>query len=254
MARRSADIGVSENLPQRVVALLVRDIEGGTLEPGSRLPTEQQLSARLGVSRNVIREAIAQLRADGLVEARQGVGAFVLAPEQRAAIRIDRQTLQEAGNIERLFELRSILETEAARLAATRHSSNQLAAIKAHLDRMGGEEKWEDGSIDADLAFHREVARATGNSYIHTFISFVCEQIRQTIYIARRTNPLHDLVRVNVAEHVRIFEALRDRDPQAAADAMRIHIRGAAERAGVRTPEHGQVPGPRAPHRRKING
>ena len=254
MARRSADIGVSENLPQRVVALLVRDIEGGVLEPGSRLPTEQQLSTRLGVSRNVIREAIAQLRADGLVEARQGVGAFVLAPEQRAAIRIDRQTLQEAGNIERLFELRSILETEAARLAATRHTRDQLAAIKAHLERMGGEEKWEDGSIDADLAFHREVARATGNSYIHTFISFVCEQIRQTIYIARRTNPLHDLVRVNVAEHVRIFEALRDRNPEAAADAMRAHIRGVAERAGVRTPEQGQAQKPGAPHRRKING
>ena len=232
MSKRSADIGFTENLPQKVVALLLRDIEGGVLEPGSRLPTEQQLSATLGVSRNVIREAIAQLRADGLVEARQGVGAFVLAPEQRAAIRIDRHTLLEAGNIERLFELRSLLETEAARLAATRHTTSQIAAIKAHLDRMGGEERWEDGSIDADLAFHREVARATGNGYIYTFISFVCEQIRQTIYIARRINPLHDLVRLNVAEHVRIFEAIRDRDPELAAKAMRAHIEGAAERAG----------------------
>lgn len=254
MTGRSADIGVSENLPQRVVALLVRDIEGGILEPGSRLPTEQQLSASLGVSRNVIREAIAQLRADGLVEARQGVGAFVLAREQRTAIRIDRQTLQEEGNIERLFELRSILESEAARLAATRRTAEHLATIKAHLDRMGGEEKWEDGSIDADLAFHREVARATDNSYIHTFISFVCEQIRQTIYIARRTNPLHDLVRVNVAEHVRVFEALRDRDPETAANAMRAHIHGAAERAGVKIRQPGEPLKPRRTQRRKADG
>ena len=237
MAKRSADFGVLENLPQRVVALLVRDIDTGVLEPGSRLPTEQQLSTKLGVSRNVIREAIAQLRADGLVEARQGVGAFVLAPEQRAAIRIDRQALQEAGNIERLFELRSILETEAARLAATRSSSVQLSAIKGHLDRMSGEERWEEGSIDADLAFHREIALATDNIYIHSFISFVCEQIRQTIYIARQSNPLHDLVRVNVGEHVRIYEALRVKDPAAAAEAMREHIRGAAERAGVKIPQ-----------------
>jgi GntR family transcriptional repressor for pyruvate dehydrogenase complex len=254
MSRRSADIGVTENLPQKVVALLLRDIEGGVLEPGSRLPTEQQMSATLGVSRNVIREAIAQLRADGLVEARQGVGAFVLAPEQRAAIRIDRHTLLEAGNIERLFELRSLLETEAARLAATRHTTDQVTAIKAHLDRMGGEERWEDGSIDADLAFHREVARATGNGYIYTFISFVCEQIRQTIYIARRINPLHDLVRLNVAEHVRIFEAIRDREPEAAANAMRAHIMGAAERAGVRIGQSCEPLVPPRPQRRKANG
>jgi DNA-binding FadR family transcriptional regulator len=245
---------VTENLPQKVVALLLRDIEGGVLEPGSRLPTEQQLSSKLGVSRNVIREAIAQLRADGLVEARQGVGAFVLAPEQRAAIRIDRHTLLEAGNIERLFELRSILETEAARLAAARRTAQQLAAIKAHLNRMGGEEKWEEGSIDADLAFHREIARATGNSYIHSFISFVCEQIRQTIYIARSTNPLHDLVRVNVAEHVRIFEALRDRDSEGAASAMRAHIHGAAERAGVKIRQPGDALTQRRGQRRKANG
>lgn len=254
MGRRSADIGVTENLPQRVVALLVRDIEGGTLEPGSRLPTEQQLSAKLGVSRNVIREAIAQLRADGLVEARQGVGAFVLAPEQRAAIRIDRQALLESDNIERLFELRSILETEAARLAAKRHTPDQLVAIKAHLDRMSGEERWEDGSIDADLAFHREVARATGNSYILTFIAFVCEQIRQTIYIARRTNPLHDLVRVNVGEHVRIFEALRARNAEAAAEAMRDHIRGAAARAGVKIAGERRMPDQSQPAGREVNG
>lgn len=254
MAKRSADIGVIENLPQKVVALLVRDIESGALEPGSRLPTEQQLSTRLGVSRNVIREAIAQLRADGLVEARQGVGAFVLAPEQRASIRIDRQTLKEAGNIERLFELRSILETEAASLAATRRTPEQLAAIKAHLDRMGGEEKWEEGSIDADLAFHREIARATGNNYIHTFISFVCEQIRQTIYIARRTNPLHDLVRVNVDEHVRVYEALSRQDAAAAAEAMRAHIRGAAERAGVKTAQARPARRLRTVHRTENNG
>jgi len=233
MSKRPLAIVASEKLPQKVGALLIRDIEAGLFEPGSRLPTEQQLSLQLGVSRNVIREAIAQLRADGIVEARQGVGAFVLAPEQKAAIRIDREALNDTANIERLFELRGILETEAARLAAERHSKAELVRIKSHLDRMSGEERWSDGSIDADLAFHREIAGATGNPYIHTFISFICEQIRQTIYIARRTHPIDDLVRVNVAEHVDIYEAIKLRDSEAAADAMRSHIRGAAERVGV---------------------
>lgn len=233
MKPRSPDIGAFEALPLRVASLLAREIQSGELNPGARLPTEQQLADRFGVSRNVVREAIAQLRADGMVEARQGVGAFVLAPEQRAAIRIDREALKDSANMERLFELRRILETEAAFLAATRRDAGQLAAIRAALDRMGGEERWEDGSIEADLQFHRGIASATGNAYIHTFISFVCEQIRQSIHYARLTNPLHDLVEVNVGEHVRIYEALAAGDAQAAREAMREHITGAAMRVGV---------------------
>ncbi|WP_292589885.1 FadR/GntR family transcriptional regulator, partial [Mesorhizobium sp.] len=200
------------------------------------LPTEQELSEKFGVSRNVVREAIAQLRADGMIEARQGIGAFVLAPEQRAAIRIDREALKDTHNMERLFELRCILEAESAALAAARRGQEHLDSIKAALDRMGGEERWEEGSIDADLLFHREIARATGNSYIHTFISFVCEQIRHSIHYARMTNPLHNLVEINVGEHVRIYEALVAGDPAAAEAAMRAHIIGAANRVGVKLP------------------
>ncbi|MBZ9992001.1 FadR family transcriptional regulator [Mesorhizobium sp. BH1-1-5] len=236
MKQRLAAIGTVETLPHRVATFLSREIESGELNPGARLPTEQELSEKFGVSRNVVREAIAQLRADGLIEARQGIGAFVLAPEQRAAIRIDREALKDTQNMERLFELRCILEAESAALAAARRSKEHLDSIKAALDRMGGEERWEEGSIDADLLFHREIARATGNSYIHTFISFVCEQIRHSIHYARMTNPLHDLVEINVGEHVRIYDALVAGDPAAAEAAMRAHIVGAANRVGVRLP------------------
>ncbi|TPJ66498.1 FadR/GntR family transcriptional regulator [Mesorhizobium sp. B2-7-1] len=236
MKQRLAAIGTVETLPHRVATFLSREIESGELNPGARLPTEQELSEKFGVSRNVVREAIAQLRADGMIEARQGIGAFVLAPEQRAAIRIDREALKDTHNMERLFELRCILEAESAALAAARRSKEHLDSIKAALDRMGGEERWEEGSIDADLLFHREIARATGNSYIHTFISFVCEQIRHSIHYARMTNPLHDLVEINVGEHVRIYDALVAGDPAAAEAAMRAHIVGAANRVGVRLP------------------
>ncbi|TPI67536.1 FadR family transcriptional regulator [Mesorhizobium sp. B3-1-3] len=236
MKQRLAAIGTIETLPHRVAAFLSREIESGELNPGARLPTEQELSKKFGVSRNVVREAIAQLRADGLIEARQGIGAFVLAPEQRAAIRIDREALKDTHNMERLFELRCILEAESAALAAARRNQEHLDSIKAALDRMGGEERWEEGSIDADLLFHREIARATGNSYIHTFISFVCEQIRHSIHYARMTNPLHDLVEINVGEHVRIYDALVAGDPEAAEAAMRAHIVGAANRVGVKLP------------------
>jgi GntR family transcriptional regulator, transcriptional repressor for pyruvate dehydrogenase complex len=253
MSRRSVDIGITENLPQKVVALLVRDIEGGILEPGSRLPTEQQLSTRLGVSRNVIREAIAQLRADGLVEARQGMGG--LRAGARAARGHQDRSPYASGMQATSSDCSSSEHAGDGSCTAGGHAAYDWTARgdQAHLDRMGGEEKWEDGSIDADLAFHSEVARATGNSYIHTFISFVCEQIRQTIYIARRTNPLHDLVRVNVAEHVRIYRgAAGPAIPKAAADSdARAHPwRGRAGGRQIR-PKEDKHRGPVAPNRRR---
>jgi GntR family transcriptional repressor for pyruvate dehydrogenase complex len=233
MKMRAAVIGQTDALPVRVASVLTREIAEGGLSPGARLPTESQLAARYGVSRTVVREAVAQLRADGLIEARQGVGAFILAPEQRRAIRIDRDALRELGAMRDLFELRCILETQAAGIAAVRRSEAALDRIGAALARMAGEERWEEGSIEADLVFHREIARATGNAYIESFTSFVCEHIRQSIEYARHTNPIRDLVEVNVGEHVRIHDALVRGDAADASAAMRAHITGAAARVGI---------------------
>ncbi|WP_282609028.1 FadR/GntR family transcriptional regulator [Pelagibius sp. Alg239-R121] len=233
MRRISEKIGAVEHLPSKVASFIRREIAAGNFRPGEQLPTEHKLADTLGVSRNVVREAISQLRADGVVQARQGVGAFVLEPEQRSAIRLDPEALKADGSMERLFELRGILEIEAAGLAAERRSQENLAEIKRALDRMGGTERWEEGSVEADLVFHREIAKATGNDYIYTFVCFICEQIRRSIHIARHTNPLRELVEINVAEHVRIYEALEAGDGEGARRTMREHIRGAAERAGV---------------------
>ncbi|MBL1417573.1 MAG: FadR family transcriptional regulator [Moritella sp.] len=233
MRQISAEIGAVEHLPSKVAKFLTREITSGQLQPGERLPSENKLADRFGVSRNVIREAVSQLRADGIIQARQGVGAFVMAPEQRLAIRFNSEDLKNSANMEQLFELRTILETDAAGLAATRRDEESLIKIKRALDRMGGEERWEDGSIDADLTFHREIAKATGNEYIYTFVCFICEQIRRTIHIARYTNPLHELITINVAEHVEIYDALAAGDASKAREKMRVHIIGAADRAGA---------------------
>jgi len=118
------------HLSTLVASSISREIAQGRLKPGDQLPTEAALATTFGVSRNVVREAIAQLRADGMVEARQGIGSFVLAPEQRAAIRIDRETLKEGQNMERLFELRCILEAESAALAAERRDQEHLDWVR----------------------------------------------------------------------------------------------------------------------------
>src|ERR1700761_2958309 len=102
-------VGRAAPLHLKIAALISREIDRGQFKPGDRLPTEHELAAQFDVSRNVIREAIACLRSDGVIDSRQGVGAFGLEPKDRQTIRIDGSDLQKAQNIRSLFELRAIL-------------------------------------------------------------------------------------------------------------------------------------------------
>jgi GntR family transcriptional regulator, transcriptional repressor for pyruvate dehydrogenase complex len=177
----------------------------------------------------VVREAIAQLRNEGLVETRQGVGAFVTERQARL-IRIDDGELQEKEGFRDLFQLRIPLEIEAAGLAALHHTADHLARLDASLALMTGSEKWTSEGIDADLAFHRAVADSTGNDYFAMFIGFIAERISLAINAARARAVLEEIVKVTIEEHVAVRDAIAKRDPHAARAAMRAHLLGAASR------------------------
>jgi GntR family transcriptional regulator, transcriptional repressor for pyruvate dehydrogenase complex len=221
-------------LPARVANLITHEIEAGRLKPGDRLPTEQALATSLGVSRNVVREAIARLRSEGIVHSRQGVGAFLARTESATTWHIDAEQLKDQAEFQDLFELRAILEIRVAGLAAERHSPKDLRDFSAALARMRGSEKWEQGGVDADLDFHRAVAKASGNPYLVKVVSFISEQMRESIARTReRLKSVAEVMDVTIAEHTAIHEAIRDGSPAAARRAMSRHIRNAAARLGV---------------------
>src|SRR5467141_457278 len=116
-------------LSRRLFEQLAEQIKGGRLTPGARLPTEQELTRAARVSRTVVREAVAALRAEGLVITRQGVGAFVSAEPTRAPFRIEPERLQSLDEILNVMELRLGVEIESAGLAAERASKIQLRSI-----------------------------------------------------------------------------------------------------------------------------
>lgn len=231
-------LGTSEPLAARVAEHLGRQIRSGLIAPQSRLPTEHELANELGVSRNVVREALSQLRADGLVYVRQGAGTIALAPEDSKVIRLDPLLLGQATDLGQLFELRAILEIEAAGLAATRIGPEGLSVLSCALARMRGRERTRDDSVAADLEFHREISRATGNAYILTFTAYIAGQIRDTIYLARRAQPIDVVVDETVAEHEAILAALKDGNEGKARGAMRHHILRSGLRAGAKLPEY----------------
>ncbi|MDE3831124.1 FadR/GntR family transcriptional regulator [Sinorhizobium meliloti] len=223
-------ISRSEHLPARIAAKIGREITEGRIAPGEKLPTEHLLATTFGVSRSVVREAIAQLRNEGLVETRQGVGAFATEIERRQSLRIEQGDLANRGSFRDLFQLRIPLEVEAARLAAIHHTPQDLGKIDEALQQMTGAEKWTEQGIVADLAFHRAIAAATHNEYFLLFIGFIAERISLAINAARAAAVLEEIVEVTIAEHVSIRNGVAARDPVKAEEAMRHHLNGAAAR------------------------
>lgn len=218
----------------------------GEAPPDSRLPTEAELGARFAVSRTVIREAIAHLRAEGLVVSRQGKGMFVASRAMPPVLRFTRLR-SDADALVHLFELRVVVEIGAAELAARVRTKADLAALRAALDAMHDAIEAGANGADADVAFHYAVARATHNPYFAEFLDFVGTRFREALTGAwqnsreRGHGPYPAL-----AEHARLFDAIERGDPAAAGRAARAHLDRAAARLGyARAGRHGKTAGRR---------
>lgn len=221
------------HLSTLVASSISREIAQGRLRPGDQLPTEQQLAQTFGVSRNVVREAIARLRSEGRIWSQQGRGAFVADQPNATTLTIDYEALQQAAAFQSLFELRGILEVEAAALAAKRRTGDDLMAMKDALvtmrDAPYGSVMW----LKTDLEFHKTVAAATGNLYMVQFLMFVSERVRESILASGNQQRSEDLAAVTLGEHQRILDAIEAGDGDEARVAMRAHLHGAANRVGL---------------------
>lgn len=226
----------SRNLADEVVERIAGEIRSGRLAAGARLPTELELMTAMGVSRTVVREAVAALRAEGLVVTRQGSGAFVSKEPDRAAFRIaggSKGTPNSIGDVVNIVELRLAVEVEAAALAAERASPSELRRIEATLVAIDKAIARGGAAIAEDFAFHRAIAEATGNPHYASFLDFLGRHFipRQTIRAAEssRSEQLSYLERIQ-KDHARVAEAIRSRNPNEARKAMRAHLTKSLER------------------------
>jgi DNA-binding FadR family transcriptional regulator len=223
----------ARNLTGEVAERLAAEIGSGRIAPGCRLPTEQALVAALGVSRTVVREAVAALRAEGLVITRQGAGAFVATDRSRVPFRIDPDGLRSIDDVLHVMELRAAIEIQAATLAAERITPRGVGRVEHALRAIQTAIARGESAIPEDFAFHRAIAAATGNPRFGEFLEFVGRYVipRQSIRISLNTpeEERRYLARIQ-GEHRRIFAAIRDRDPMGARAAMRTHLRRSLDR------------------------
>jgi len=215
------------NLTAEVVRRIALEIRGGRLAPGARLPTEQELMRAMGVSRTVVREAVAALRAEGLVTTRQGSGAFVAPDTSRVPFRIDPDGLSSIADVLEVMELRLAVEVEAAALAAKRVTTESLAPITRALRSIDTAINKGESAIGEDFAFHRAVAAAAGNPRFAELLEFLGGHLipRQSIRVALTTEDEHKRYLHGIQkEHRRIHEAIGARHPAEARSAMRMHL------------------------------
>ena len=227
-------ISRTPNLPSQVARMISDEILAGRFRVGDRLPAEREFAETFGVSRNVVREAIARLRFEGAVEPRHGADVFVLGSQAHSALRIDPEILRDKSLFTNLFELRAILEVEAAGLAATRRSPKHLTAIKDALQALY-DSQGSGRSVDADLEFHRAIARASDNVYVATFVNFISEHVRTSIAKANARIDVATLTRINREEHAAIYDAIKDKDAKRARECTKLHTAKVMERLGIST-------------------
>ena len=243
---RTLDVGplrAQRSMTEELAERIANQILSGELQSSNRLPTVQEMALRFAVSRTVIRETIALLKADGLIIVRHGSGMFVANDPRRRPLRIDPDNVTGVRDIISIVQVRLGLEVEAAGLAATARSSSQLRRIAAAFRGMQEATRKKMLAIDEDRLFHTEIAAATGNEYFVRILEFLGRYIipRSKIKIGLGTDEERVTYLAKLQEeHSAIFEAIEAKEPEKARQAMRRHLTLALERLVNLEPDEGK--------------
>jgi DNA-binding FadR family transcriptional regulator len=203
--------------------LLMRIVNGDVAE-GDRLPSEAEIGKMFGASRPVVRQALMQLQVDGLVYSRKGAGTFVrMRPPARLG---DFAEPADVASYLRSFEVRSALESEAARLAATRRTRTQLKQITDAARAL--EDAFDRGQTghDKDFRFHMTVAEATDNELFPRLLDEIGDIVRGSMAMGLSLTRTGSDVRRNqvLKEHWQIADAIAAQDAETATLYMRLHL------------------------------
>jgi len=215
-----------ESLVDVVASALLERVVDGRTPPGRLLPPETELAAEHDVSRLTVREALKVLQTQGVVEVQRGRGTVVRPTSTWTAIDAVALALDRSGGEQaalQLLQLRRMVESGAAELAAAHRTDADLAELEHHLAAMRTAHDATDvaGFVAADIAFHDVVFRASGNPFVAVLLGPLSAVLRAR----REETSRHEPVQVNaIAEHTAVLEAVRSADPATARAAMESHM------------------------------
>lgn len=210
---------------EQVIIQIKEMINEGTLKKGDKLPSERCLVEQLMVSRASIREALRALEVIGLIECRQGEGNFIKTSFQDNLFEpLSIMFMLEGSNPEAIWELRKIMEVEAAGLAAKKISNEQLIELKAITQRFKNGED-EDINVEIDKEFHYKIAECSGNVLIYNILKTVSTLVDTFIIDARKLIlAVEGNKEILFSQHYEVYLSLEKHSSTAARKAMRHHL------------------------------
>jgi GntR family transcriptional repressor for pyruvate dehydrogenase complex len=209
---------------EEVVSQLQEMIHNGELRPGDRLPPERDLAKLLGVSRPTLRAGISSLAAVGVLQSKQGAGTFVVSADGPPTL--DSSPLRLMAALHRfssaeMFEARQCIEMSIAGLAAEHATSDQMASMSEELTGMFASLDEPEQFLIHDMRFHQMVAAASGNRILTALMNMVATILFE---VRSKTVKRAKDLKESAEMHRHIYRAIRDRNAEAARNAMRDHL------------------------------
>jgi GntR family transcriptional regulator, transcriptional repressor for pyruvate dehydrogenase complex len=225
-------------LYEQVVSQIQEWIGENRLEVGDRLPPERELASRLGVSRATVSQALVAMEVVGIVSVRHGDGVILVEPV--GSTKIVNALRRHAQQLPEIIEAREALEAKLAALAAVRRTEADLAAIDEALELMERDIAAGGRGVEGDERFHAAVTAAGHSGLLGKVMAEISDLIKETriASLAQPDRPLDSL-----RGHRKVADAIRARDPEAAAQAMQDHIAVVSDVALLRAGGDRAVPG-----------
>jgi len=214
-----------QTLTSQVIDYVLDLIKKGNMKPGSKLPTEKQLTESLGVSRTCVREAMKSLESLRLISIRPRVGAILLEPSNAALFNAEHlSAASQLQNTDVLVEFRKLIEAGVASLAAERATEHDLATMRQAIEDHKRALATDNFAYQADIAFHMAIAEASKNPFAILVLKMISEPLAEQ---RRRTNEIPHAAEAGLRDHERIYRAIEELNPEKARFAMLAHMKTA---------------------------
>ncbi|PZE22127.1 FadR/GntR family transcriptional regulator [Paenibacillus xerothermodurans] len=214
-----------KRLFEEIIVAVEQFIQDENIQPGMRLPSENELAAIFNVSKTAVREAMTVLTSNGVVETRAGSGIYLKDMQGESIVLHVTYNLMQKNELQDILEFRRGLEVEAAGLAAMRGTDEDLLKIKTAHDELVAANQASSVGIDEDYQFHYHIMKASHNSIYQQVFKSVSTKLKEGIRISKMQSlKLPAGFLPGYREHEEIISALFARAPEAASSAMRHHL------------------------------